>query len=302
MNLLPKSIAIIGPTASGKSELAMLLAKKHSGSIINCDSVQMYKGFDLGSAKASKIEQKEIPHYLLDVVKWDNDFDAAYFCKLANTAIKESIEKARLPIIVGGTALYFRALCGDNFHTLPTDKKLRSQLSSLPAKDLYEKLTKLDPRRAKELHPNDSFRIARSLEIAITSGKTLSELTQIPSYHTKPKITILCAPSKEKLKDRIIKRTKKMFANDDFICEVRELLNSGCDINCKAMQTIGYKQVAKYLCEKNISRSELENLVHIATRQYARKQMMWFRNIEVDLTWDHSKSKESIIETVDEFL
>ena len=128
MNLLPKSIAIIGPTASGKSELAMLLAKKYSGSIINCDSVQMYKGFDLGSAKASKIEQKEIPHYLLDVVKWDNDFDAAYFCKLANIAIKESIEKARLPIIVGGTALYFRALCGDNFHTLPTDKKLRSHL------------------------------------------------------------------------------------------------------------------------------------------------------------------------------
>lgn len=285
---LKNTIAIVGPTASGKSALGLALAKhfakeNKSGEIINCDSVQVYKDFNIGSAKASLEEQREVPHHLLDLVSWNENFDASRFREHALKSIEAIEKRSHTPIIVGGTGLYFRALCGEKFHELPSDSTLRKELDSLDNETLYKKLQSLDPQRAKELHPNDRFRVGRACEIAMLTGKSLASFSEVPSKNNEERpFTILCHPPREMLLKIIEKRSQKLL-DDGLIEEVRSLLKAGCPSTAKPMQSIGYLQVCEYLEKGNIGEKELLGKIIIATRQYARKQLMWFRKVPIDV-------------------
>lgn len=273
-------LAIIGPTASGKSKFGMALAEQLQGEIISCDSVQVYKDFDLGSAKPSREEQEEIPHHLIDVVSWKETFDAARYRELALQTIADIQSRKKTPIIVGGTGLYFRALCGDQFHDLPSDPSLRKELESWSLEQLRQKLNALDPERSQQIHDNDRFRLSRACEITMLTGMTLKELAQLKSTQALQPFTMLCNPPREALLKNIEARSELMLTQG-LIDEVRKLKNQGCPPSAKPMQSIGYKQVCDFL-DGHIKEEDLLEKIVIATRQYARKQMMWFRKTPVD--------------------
>jgi tRNA dimethylallyltransferase len=278
-------IAIVGPTASGKSALAMELAKKHQGEIVSCDSVQIYQGFNIGSAKPTLQEQAEVPHHLLDCASWQEPYDAARYGKDARKVITDIQNRNKLPIVVGGTGLYLRALWGYGFNDLPTDSELKAQLSTLTAEALYQKLQELDPQRASQLHPHDKFRLIRACEVATLTGSSLATLSKQETSIFAPDQVIMCSsPDKAKREERIRLRTELML-REGLIAETQNLLAQGCDPNCKPMQTIGYKQVVAYL-QGEIKAKDLSERIVIATRQYARKQLMWFRQVEVNTIVD----------------
>ncbi len=297
------SIAILGPTASGKSNLAMALAQKIGGELISCDSVQIYKDFNIGSAKPSLEEQKLVPHHLIDLVKWHETFDAAQYRTLALEAIHNIESRGKIPIIVGGTGLYFRALCGEKFHALPHDKDLRQELETWTTEALYQKLTKLDPQRAKALHPNDRFRITRACELASISGLTMAELTASQEAHEtfRPSLIVLCKPPRKILEDMLRLRTTKMLKNG-LIAEVKNLLTKEtCPVEAKPMQSIGYKQVCDFLMGSTTEEKLVESIV-IASRQYARKQLMWFRKNSVDLTLENPYEVAASLDVITKIL
>lgn len=279
-------LALVGPTGSGKSALAMLVAQALDGEIINCDSVQVYRGFDLGSAKPSAAEQARIPHHLLDVVDWNVGFDAAVFAASARRAVAEVQSRGRLPVVVGGTGLYLRALLGQGFHAdLPSDAALRADLGRESTPALYARLEQLDPTRASELHPNDRFRIVRSLELVILLGKPLraAGLTAGRERDATAYLVVL-NPERAALHQRIATRAEAMLAAG-LVAEVRALLESGVDPGCKPMQSIGYAQVVAAL-QGRLPWAELPAAIAAATRQYAKRQDTWFRKLDADLRWD----------------
>ncbi len=276
------SIAIVGPTASGKSGLALELAQQVNGEIVSCDSLQVYKNFNIGTAKPSLAERALVPHHLIDLVSWQETFDAARYRTLALECIAEIHQRQRLPILVGGTGLYFRALCGQQFHDLPHDESLREQLNTLPTDTLYQKLQDLDPQRATEVHPHDRFRLIRACEINLLTGRRLASLSAEKStdgFH--PTLTVLCNPARDILHDKIRARTAAML-KAGLVGEVETLLAAGCTEKQKPMQAIGYRQVCDSLHGRLPEHELLEKIV-IATRQYARKQLIWFRKVPVDL-------------------
>jgi tRNA dimethylallyltransferase len=276
-------VAIVGPTASGKSQLALQLAEHLPVEIINCDSVQVYKDFDIGSAKASNEERQRVPHHLLDVVHWSEAYDANRFRHEARQCIEEIKARGKIPLVVGGTGLYLRALWGQAFHDLPSDLELRSQLQLLSNEELHVRLQAVDPGRAKELHLHDRVRLLRACEIATLTGKTWAELTeQQVSSMCAPSAVILCSPERQVLHERLQQRTEAMLAGG-LIEETQALLAAGCPRTAKPMLTIGYQQVCAYLFEE-ISRQELPDLITAASRQYAKRQLTWFRKVETTLT------------------
>lgn len=272
------TIAILGPTASGKSHLAMKLAREQGGEIISCDSVQIYKGFNIGSAKPSREEQDEIPHHLIDVVTWADSFDAARYRSLAREAIADILRRGKFAIIVGGTILYYRALCGQSFHDLPSDAVLRESLREFSNEKLHEKLRELDHERAKEIHPNDRFRLVRACEIAILTGRTLRQIAEAKGSNVfHPKELIVLDPPIASLEKKIRERSEAML-KAGLVDEVKSLLNESCPMTAKPMQSIGYRQVCESL-EGQYPETQVLDKIVIASRQYARKQAMWLRSL-----------------------
>lgn len=278
----PEFIVVAGPTASGKSEIAMALAKRFSGSIICCDSVQLYRGFDIGSAKPTVADRAVVPHYLYDVFEWNEACDAAMYAQLARQAINTIRLAERIPIVVGGTGLYLRALLGDAWDLeVPSDSSLREELAKRSSEQLFSELQKFDPLRASQLHPNDRFRVIRALEI--------NKLTGHPVKARKPNTAqfqtifmILVRPDRSILHGRINARTGAML-HCGFEREVKDLLDARVDPDCKPMQSIGYKQVAAMIQGK-LESSHVQEKISAATRQYAKRQMTWFNKVPADIT------------------
>lgn len=272
-----KFLVVAGPTASGKSALAMDLAKKLNGEIVSCDSVQVYRGFDIGSAKPSLSERADIPHHLIDVCDWQDDFDAARFALAAREAIADIQSRGRLAIVAGGTGLYLRALLQQGFHAdLPSDEKLRSELKQREPSVLYAELVVKDPKRAAELHPNDSYRVVRALELNILLGGPLAEkLPAVEAEADEQAVVVVLDPVRSVLHDRIADRTTKMLGSG-LEHEVKDLLETGVAAQCKPMQSIGYKEVAAHLAGL-VSGGSLAEKINAATRQYAKRQCTWFR-------------------------
>lgn len=278
-------IAIIGPTASGKSNLGMALAERWNGEIVSCDSVQVYKAFDIGSAKPSKEEQARIPHHMIDLVTWKQTFDAARYRDSALEKIQEIHARGKRAIIVGGTGLYFRALCGSQFHDLPSSAELRAQLETLSNEELHKKLASLDQDRGKQIHINDRFRLLRACEIALLTGESLQTLSLSRTENLQRPFTVLCNPPREDLLKTISLRSEHML-KAGLLDEVESLLKEGCPDSTKPMQSIGYRQVCDFF-RGDMSQNQILEKIIIATRQYARKQMMWFRKVPIDLEMNY---------------
>jgi tRNA dimethylallyltransferase len=274
-------IAVVGPTASGKSAVAMELACALNGSIVCCDSVQLYEGFDIGSAKPSKNDRAKVPHFLFDDFKWNEECDAAIYAAKARRAIVEIKASNRIPIVTGGTGLYLRALLGHQWDEgLPKDAELRRQLNERESGALYAELQRLDPRRALQLHPNDKFRVVRALEIIKLTGLPVKQSEFSNSLTSKQRIIVMDPPRTE-LHSDIEKRTKLMIEKG-LVAEVEDLINQGVQKTCKPMTSIGYFETVQML-DGLVKSCDLENLIAASTRQYAKRQCTWFQKIE--RTW-----------------
>lgn len=278
----PEFVVVAGPTASGKSDIAMALAERYQGSIVCCDSVQLYRGFDIGSAKPSVADRQCVPHHLYDVFNWNEACEAATYAQLARRAINEIRGNGRVPILVGGTGLYLRALLGDAWDSdVPSDEGLRRDLSQRPSGELFSDLQKVDPARASQLHPNDRFRVIRALEINKLTGHPV-KFRQANTAQFEAAFMILVCPDRHILHERIQIRTSEM-VRAGLEREVRELLSSGADPDCKPMQSIGYKQMIA-LIQGKLDCLQLEEKILAATRQYAKRQMTWFKKVPSDIT------------------
>ncbi|MCX6130221.1 MAG: tRNA (adenosine(37)-N6)-dimethylallyltransferase MiaA [Proteobacteria bacterium] len=292
---LKKYLVITGPTASGKSALAMQLALALHGELINCDSVQVYRGFDIGSAKASRADQELIPHHGLDLVSAAEDYDARVFAEETQGLISEIRQRQRMPIIVGGTGLYLRALWRENWHDLPKNEDLRKELDHLSNEQLQQKLEQIDPVRASQLHRNDRFRLLRAVEIVSLLGGPMSRLAVAPGLrHEAFTVRLLCP--RPLLIKRIEQRVAAMLAGG-LLAEVEALLAAGVDPAAKPMQSIGYLQAYRFL-KGEITAAQLPEQIIIATRQYAKRQETWLNQLEFDATWSEADDFDSLLTAI----
>ncbi|MBN1325838.1 tRNA (adenosine(37)-N6)-dimethylallyltransferase MiaA, partial [Candidatus Falkowbacteria bacterium] len=269
---LPKILIIIGPTASGKTSLSIKLAKKFNGEIISADSRQVYKGMDLGTGKVTRKEMQGIKHYLLDVVSPKKRFTAADYVGLGNKAIKQIQKKGKLPIICGGTGFYIDALLYGLPKTVAPDWKLRAKLEKLSNANLFNKLKRVDPERAKIIDRNNRRRLIRSLEIVIKTGKPIPELIKQSKYDI---LKIGVKRNKSDLKKRIHKRLIERF-RQGMINEVKMLLKQG--ISWQKLDDFGleYRFISRYL-NGILNREQMMELLETAINQYAKRQITWFK-------------------------
>ncbi len=276
----PKILAILGPTASGKTSLSIKLAKKFNGEIISADSRQVYKGMDLGTGKITKSEMKNIPHYLLDVVSPKKVFDVATYKKMADDAIKNILLKNKLPILCGGTGLYIDAVTQNiQYPDTPSDWKLRKKLEQKTTEELYEKLKKLDKNRAKNIDKHNKRRLVRAIEIVMLTKKEIQELKSQPKYDV---LFLGVKREKEELKKLIEDRLKKRI-KQGMIKEVQNLHKKG--ISWKRMEELGleYRYISRFL-KGEISKEDMISELSIKINQYAKRQMTWFKKNK-DIHW-----------------
>jgi tRNA dimethylallyltransferase len=273
-------LTIVGATATGKSALALELAEQLSGEIINADALQVYRGFDIGTAKPSRQDRERVAHHLLDILEPDEPFSAGEFARRARASIDQIRGRDRLPIVVGGSGLYLRALI-DGISPVPAvdpdlRKRLRQRLDSEGSEPLRAELSRLDPTTAERLAPADSQRLLRALEVALGTGRPLSDwIADKPFGAGLAASWIGLTVSRAVLYDRITVRVGQMLA-DGWVNEVRQLLGQGLEPSLPAFQAIGYRQLASHLAGETDLEEATERIVQ-ATRQYAKRQLTWFR-------------------------
>jgi len=272
-------LAVVGPTASGKSALGLALAAATGGEIVSCDSVQVYRGLDIGSGKASAAEQARVPHHLIDVVSPRETFHAARYAGLATEAIADIVARGRLPILVGGTGLYYRALVRGLFDAPPPDAAIRGRHQEEAARfgveQLHGRLAAVDPRAAARIMPRDLVRISRALEIHELTGQPISQLWEVAASKSQVRaFTVLLSPPLPALRALIEARVEAMMASG-FLEEVRHLRHMhGQD--APALGALGYKQLGAHLDgETTLAAAVTETKA--ATVAYARRQRTWFR-------------------------
>jgi len=268
-----KLIVILGPTASGKSELAIKLAKKFNGEIISADSRQVYKGMDIGTGKVSKKEMQGIPHYLLDVASPKRRFTVSQYRKLAIGAINKIFKKGKVPILCGGTGFYIQAVVdGIIIPEVKPDWRLRSNLNKFPVEELYKILKKLDPQRAKTIEKENPRRLIRAIEIVLKTKKPVPPLKFNPLPY--PVLMLGIKRPKKELKQRIKKRFFE-WLKKGLILEVIKLRKMG--VSFKRIEEFGmhYREIAKYLQNKIDEKEMIENSIK-EIQNYAKRQMTWF--------------------------
>ena len=275
-------ICIAGPTASGKTDLAVALAKAVDGEVVSCDSMQVYRRMDIGTAKPSAEEMQGIPHHMLDVAEPDEDFSVSRYCAMAAPIVDEIVASGKTAIIAGGTGLYMDALIrGNDFAPFPSTgvrEALEAEADRLGMETMLEKLRAIDPDSAGRLHLSDRKRILRALEVYLETGTTITEhnrrTRQLPDrYH--PLWLGLDFTDRAVLYDRINRRVSRML-EAGLLHEIETLLESGIPETCTAMQAIGYKEFLPVLRgERPLEEAAAE--VCQASRRYAKRQLTWFR-------------------------
>jgi len=298
---------IVGPTCAGKSGLAagfarFVFAKKNiSCEVVSCDSMQIYRYMDIGTAKPSKDEQKIVPYHMIDVVDITGEYNVAKFVSDAQKSISEIKERNHLPLVVGGTGMYFRALADGLFDGPTADLKIRERLEGEAEKNgvsfLFAKLGEVDKISAAKIEPTDKRRIIRALEVYYSSGRPISE------YQTqwgKKKDVKVIGITRERadLYDRINERVDEMFKNG-LVDEVKRLEELGLRSNKTAGQALGYKELLEYLDGK-CGLEEAKELIKTHTRQYAKRQLTWFRRDE-RVKWieiKKSENEESVVKRI----
>ncbi|MBY6916098.1 tRNA (adenosine(37)-N6)-dimethylallyltransferase MiaA [Clostridium botulinum] len=277
-----KILVLGGPTAVGKTELSIKLAEKLNGEIISADSMQIYKNMDIGSAKVTKEEMRDINHHMIDIVSPEEEFSVADFKNIGEKAIKEIIAKEKLPMIVGGTGLYINSLtCNVTFTESEKDDEYRTYLESLAEANgnnyVHEMLKEIDEISYRDIHPNNRKRVIRALEVFKISGKPFSSYNVGDDFYKTDYDVFyyVLTMDREKLYNMINKRVDIMIENG-LIDECIELKKLGYTSSMQSMQGIGYKEILYYL-DKKISLDEAVNLIKQGSRNYAKRQLTWFR-------------------------
>ncbi len=281
-----KIICIVGPTASGKTALSIKLAKALSGEIISGDSMQIYKGMDIGTAKPTTDEMDGVVHHMLSIISPWESYSAARYVEDASAIADDILSRGKIPIVVGGTGLYIDSLVkGRQFAKNEEDLSLRRELFELYEKSgadaVYDILKELDPVRAEQIHKNNVKRVIRAIEVFKTTGKTISEHDE-ESKKEPPKYDAayvgILYENREELYERINLRVD-MMVKDGLLDEVKALLDGGVSPDSTAMQAIGYKELTAYFENKKTLDEALED-IKASSRKYAKRQMTWFKRNE----------------------
>lgn len=279
---MDRIICIAGPTASGKTALAVELAKQFDGEVVSCDSMQVYRRMDIGTAKPTLEEMQGVPHHMIDVAEPDEDFSVSRYCQMATPIVEEILSRGKSAIVAGGTGLYMDALMrGNDFAPSPIPG-LREELEAQADRDgmeiMLEKLRSIDPEAARKLHLSDRKRILRALEVYRQTGMTITQhnlLTQQQPPKFSPVWLGLDFDARQQLYDRINLRVELMLQMG-LMEEIRQLLDSGIPAKCTAMQAIGYKEFVAAL-DGQCTPAEAAAQVQQSSRRYAKRQLTWFR-------------------------
>jgi tRNA dimethylallyltransferase len=281
-------IAVVGPTASGKSALALALARERGGEIVSCDSLQVYRGLDIGSAKATAEERAAVPHHLVDVVEPDQDFSAADYARLARAALDDIAARGRLPIVAGGTGLYLRALRRGLFAGPSRDPDLRRRLEGIAQRRgdarLHRLLARVDPESAARIETGDRLRVIRALEVFRASGRPLSAHHREDAARPDGRrwLVVGLDPPREELRAAVERRTRDMLAGG-LLEEVRGLLARYGGADLRPLRAIGYRQAVSVVRGAQTVDDAQRDIVK-ETMRYAKRQMTWFRHQE-DVRW-----------------
>lgn len=272
---MPQPIFLVGPTCVGKSGIAIGLALKIHAEIVSCDSMQVYKGMDIGTAKPSKEDQKIIPHHMISVVDLTEEYNVARYLEDANSAINDIKKRNKIPLIVGGTGLYYKALVDGLFIGPSGNSEVREKLNNREVQSLYNELTKIDPTSANRIKSQDKRKIIRALEVYYLTGKPISEFQTQWNKKAGEYIIIGLNRNREDLYNRINLRVEKMF-KDGLVSEVEKLKDKGLEQNKTARQALGYKEILEYLDGKH-TLDHVKELIKQNTRHFAKRQLTWFR-------------------------
>ena len=297
-------LVICGPTASGKTGMALQLAEHYPLEIVSADSRQVYRQMNIGTAKASPQEQARVPHHLIDVVDPDQEFSVADYVALARPEITRIVQRGNIPCVVGGTGLYIRALLGGLAPLPAADSQLRRKLQAREGTDpgsLYRELQRIDPPAAAQIHPRNIVRIIRALEVFHLSGQRMSDLHAEHRFADQPYRSLQIAPDLDRaeLFRRIDQRAGQML-EAGLVAEVEGLLAS-YSAELKILRTLGYQEVLEFLAGQVTATQLLDNIRH-HTRQYAKRQLTWFRK-EPEIIWVDSYIKSGrVLQSIANFI
>ena len=292
----PQVVCVVGPTASGKTALGVWLAKHYNGEVVSCDSMQIYRRMDIGTAKPTREEMDGVPHHMIDVADPEEDYSAERYRREAVPVVDDILARGKLPIIVGGTGLYLDALLnGHDFAVKSTGwrAKLQKTYDEEGIQPLGEALTEIDPESATRLHPMDTKRVIRALEVWYETGETISAHNAatrlLPPRYTALKLG-LNYEDRADLYARIDARVEEMAASG-LADEVRALLESGVSSGCTAMQAIGYKELCAAVEDGGDLTAALDE-VKLRSRQYAKRQLTWFRRDRTTQWYRHGSQPD----------
>lgn len=291
---------LIGPTAIGKTDLSIDLAKKFNGEIISADSMQIYKYMNIGTAKVTRDEMEGVPHHLIDFIYPDEEYTVSNYQRDASKLITEINARNKLPMVVGGTGLYINSLVYNlNFARVAPDENYRLELEELADKDgdnnIHDMLRKIDPKSSNSISVNDRKRVIRALEIYKVTGKTMSEHNEnFRKEVDKYNLSMICLNmDRKKLYDRINRRVDIMIESG-LLDEVKDILGKGYDKDLVSLKGIGYKEIIMYL-ENELSLEEAIEKIKQASRNYAKRQLTWFRR-DKRIKWVNKDDFESFDE------
>jgi tRNA dimethylallyltransferase len=303
-DLRPKLIIIAGPTASGKTGLAVKLAHEFNGEIVNADSMQVYRYMDIGTAKPTMDQREWIPHHLIDVVDPDEEFNASVYRRLAVPAINSVIERSKTCFVAGGTGLYIKALLGGLMECPSSDPELKDALISECMEKgspfLHDRLNKLDPESAARIHPNDKARVIRALEIISLSDRPPSSIMNQHAFNDKMFRTLkICLDvGRDELYDRINRRCDHMIESG-LVEETEALFEKGFSSQLRSMKSLGYRHAVSLL-NKDWSTEEMIYNLKLDTRRYAKRQLTWFRG-DAEMVWLEPGNMEAIRSRIGKF-
>ena len=295
-------ILLTGPTASGKSAVAVALAERIGGEIVSVDSMQVYRGLDLGTAKPTPEELRRVPHHLVDVVELRDPFDAARFVRLAGAAIDDIVRRNRIPILCGGTGLYFNAWLGGLGSAPPPDHELRARLEAADTAELLDELARKDPVTLDQIDIQNRRRLVRAVEVIRLTGRPFSE--QRARWPERGSASLAgrafgLERDRADLVRRIHERVGRMF-EAGLVAETAQRLTEGLRENRTALQAIGYRQVVEHLEGLRSLRATIEE-VQVRTRQFARRQRTWMQG-QLDLEWLEVGATETAVATAERII
>lgn len=298
-----KLLVILGATATGKSSLAVTLAREFKGEVISADSRHVYKGFDIGTGKITEKEQEGVPHHLIDIRTINQDFSVADFKKEATAAVRATRTRRKLPIVAGGTGFYIKALVDDiTLPSVPPNKQLRAKLESKSPKELFEQLAALDKERAETIDQKNPRRLVRAIEIATQLGTVPSLETDFPPDYSNSQYNVLqigLTMSDDELREKIWERTKTRL-KDGWAGEVWQLIQSGVSWDRITEFGLGYRCIIEFF-EKKLDEHELPECIATSEWQYAKRQRQWFTR-DKRIEWFHPNEEDKIRNTVRAFI